>query len=132
MASAFFDTNVILYLASEDSAKADQADEVLARGGVVSVQVLNEFVNVSTRKYRRPWPAVEETLSVVRALCRVEPLTLAVHEAAVVLARDHRFALYDALIVASARIAGCDTLFTEDMQHGRVIDGALTILDPFR
>jgi predicted nucleic acid-binding protein len=132
MAPVFFDSNVILYLASEDTAKASHAEELLVGGGVISVQVLNEFVSVSTRKYRRPWPAIEETLSIVRTLCRVEPLTLAVHEAAVALARDHNFSFYDALIVASARIAGCDTLFTEDMEHGRVIDDVLTILNPFR
>lgn len=132
MAVAFFDTNIILYLASEDAAKANRAEELLAGGGLISVQVLNEFVSVSTRKYRRPWSAVEETLLIVRTLCRVEPLTLAVHEAAVALTRDHNFSFYDALVVASARIAGCDTLFTEDMQHGRVVDDVLTILNPFR
>jgi predicted nucleic acid-binding protein len=84
------------------------------------------------RKYRRPWPAVEETLSIMRTLCQMEPLRLAVHGAAIVLARDHHFAFYDALVVASARSAGCDTLFTEDMQHGRVIDDVLTIFNPFR
>lgn len=131
MASAFFDTNVILYLASEDAAKAGRAEDLLADGGTVSVQVLNEFVSVSTRKHRRPRPAIEETLSVVRAVCRVEPLTLATHEAAILLTRDHDFSFYDALIVASARLAGCDTLFTEGVQHGRVIDRVLKIRNPF-
>ncbi len=50
MALAFFDTNIILYLASEDAAKANQAEELLAEGGLVSVQVLNEFVSVSTQQ----------------------------------------------------------------------------------
>src|SRR5215212_8261738 len=127
MALAFFDSNVLLYLATEDAAKASRAEDLLVEGGVVSVQVLNEFVSVSTRKYRRPWVAIEETLAIVRTLCRVEPLTLAIHEAAVVLTREHGFSFYDALIVASARAADCDTLFTEDMQHGRVIDRVLTI-----
>ncbi len=89
-------------------------------------------MSVSTRKYRRPWPAIEETLSIVRILCRGEPLTLSVHEAAVALTRGHNFSFYDALIVASARIAGCDTLFTEDMQHGRVVENVLTIVNPCR
>jgi len=132
MGLAFFDTNVILYLATDDEAKAGRAEELIADGGVVSVQVLNEFVSVSARKYRRPWPAIEETLATVCALCRVEPLSLAVHQRAVTLARDHGFPFYDALIVASARDAGCDTLFTEDMQHGRVIDRVLAIRNPFR
>ena len=132
MALSFLDTNVLLYLASEDEAKADRAEDLLAGGGVVSVQVLNEYVNVSIRQWQRPWKAVEDTLSIVRTLCRVEPVTLAVHDAAVILARDHGFAFYDALIVASARQADCDTLYSEDMQHGRVIDRALTIRNPFR
>lgn len=132
MALSFFDTNVLLYLASEDEAKADRAEDLLTAGGVVSVQVLNEFVSVSTRKWRRPWKAIEDTLAVVRTLCRVEPVTIAAHDAALVLARDHDFAFYDALIVASARQAGCDTLFSEDMQHGRIIDRVLTIRNPFR
>jgi predicted nucleic acid-binding protein len=132
MTLAFLDTNVILYLGTEDRDKAARAEDLLAEGGVVSVQGLNEFVAVASQKYRMPWPEIEETLATVCAACRIEPLTLAVHEAAVALTRDHRFSFYDALIVASARIAGCDTLFTEDMQHGRVIDRALTIRNPFR
>jgi predicted nucleic acid-binding protein len=132
MSMSFLDTNVLLYLASEDEAKANNAEDIVARGGVVSVQVLNEFVSLSTRKFRRSWRSIEETLAIVRELCRVEPVTLAVHDAALGLARDHGFSFYDALIVASARQAGCDTLLTEDMQHGRVIDRMLTIRNPFR
>jgi len=132
MALAFLDTNVVVYLVTEDEAKAGRAEDLLAEGGVVSVQVLNEFVRVASRKYRMPWPEIEDTLDTVRAACRVEPITLEVHEAALALSRDHGFSFYDALIVASARIAGCGTLFTEDMQHGRVIDNVLTILNPFR
>lgn len=61
----------------------------------------------------------------------VVPITIGTHEAAVALAREHAFNFYDALIVASALEAGCDTLFTEDMQHGRTI-GGLAIWNPFR
>ena len=77
---AFFDTNILVYTATSDARK-QRALDCLGRGGVVSAQVLNEFVSVSTRKYRRPWSAIEETVSIVRTLCQVEPLTLAVHEA---------------------------------------------------
>jgi len=132
MAQTFFDTNIILYLATDDEAKAGRAEELIADGGVVSVQVLNEFVSVSARKYRRPWLAIEETLTAVCTLCRVEPLSLAAHQKAVALSRDHGFSFYDALIVASALGAGCDTLLTEDMQHGRVVDRVLAIRNPFR
>ena len=60
------------------------------------------------------------------------PLTLATHEAALALASQHSVSLYDALVVASALEADCDTLLSEDMQHGRVIDARLTITNPFR
>jgi predicted nucleic acid-binding protein len=128
---AFFDTNVLLYAASEDPRQA-KADELLRRGGVISVQVLNEFANVSLIKLRLDWPSIETALTrFCDAFEEIVPLTLATHAAAVGLARDHRVAFYDALIVAAAREAGCDTLFTEDMQDSRRF-GDLAIVNPFK
>jgi predicted nucleic acid-binding protein len=57
-------------------------------------------------------------------------LTLDLHTAARALAEDHRLSFYDALIVASAIEAGCDIVYSEDMQHGRKF-GSLTIVNPF-
>ena len=131
MPGPFFDTNVVLYLVGSDPAKAGQAEVLLAGGGTVSVQVLNEFASVASRKQRMPWPEIEDTLATLRSICRVEPLTVEGHEAAVRLARDHRFSSYDAMIVASALLADCDTLYSEDLQHSRRIDGRLTIKNPF-
>jgi predicted nucleic acid-binding protein len=123
----FFDTNVLVY-AFLDGPRRMRAQEALADGGIVSVQVLNEFTNVSRRKHGREWPEID----VIRSrLPVVTALTEQTHAAALALARDHGFAFYDALIVAAAIEAGCDILLTEDMQHGRTID-ALTICDPFR
>ena len=79
-AKVFFDTNVLLYLLSEDAAKADRAEALLADGGVISVQVLNEFASVASRKLRLSWPEIHEVLDTVRRLCRVEPLLLATHD----------------------------------------------------
>jgi len=132
MASAFFDTNVVLYLVGSDAAKADRAEALLTGGGVVSVQVLSEFVSVALRKQRMAWIRIEDTLAVLRSLCRVEPLTVESHETALRLARDHNFSFYDAMIVASALGAGCDVLYSEDLQHGRRVDRRLTINNPFR
>lgn len=129
---AFFDTNVIVYLIGSDEAKADRAGELLAGGGVISVQVLNEFANVAARKKRLSWVEIVDVLSVVRSLCRVEPLSLGVHDAAVRLASEHNFSFYDALIVASAIASGCDILYSEDLQHGRRVERSLTIRNPFR
>jgi predicted nucleic acid-binding protein len=100
-------------------------------GGVISVQVLNEFANVMTRKMRRPWEEVERFLSVIRVrFPTAAPLTVETHVAAVALARDHSIAFYDALILAAAIEAGCETLYSEDFQHGRRF-GECTIVNPF-
>jgi predicted nucleic acid-binding protein len=129
--NAFFDTNVIVY-AQQIGAKANQARRLLADGGALSVQVLNEFVSVARRKLGKDWNEVEAAIEDVLALVDApRPLTLATNKAARALARDHGFAFYDALIVAAALEAGCDTLYSEDMQHGSVVAG-LTIVDPFR
>lgn len=126
----FFDTNVPLYLLTADDARAQRAEDLLAGGGVISVQVLNEFVAVARRKHRAPWIRVTDTLDALRQVCRVEPLTVPVHERALVLAQRYGLPVYDAMVAASAIAAGCRTLFSEDFQHGQVLDG-LTILNPF-
>jgi predicted nucleic acid-binding protein len=125
---ACFDTNILVYTATSDARK-QRAVDCLSRGGVVSVQVLNEFVHVARRKLRHDWPQVELALGLFRAtLDDVLPVTL--HTGAVSLAREHGLSFYDALIVAGAIEGGCDTLFSEDMQHGRSI-GGLAIVNPF-
>ena len=128
--SDFFDTNILVY-AQQDGAKAETARALLARGGVLSVQVLNEFAAVARRKLGKEWDdigaAIEDALALVDPPL---PLTTALHEAARGLARDHGFAFYDALIVAAAVEAGCDRLLSEDMQSGRAL-GGLTIVNPF-
>jgi predicted nucleic acid-binding protein len=128
----FFDTNVMLYLLSSDNAKADAAEELLATGGMISVQVLNEFTAVATRKLKMSWPEIEEILAQVRLVCPVQPLTVATHERALAVAQRYRLSIYDALIVAAALLAGCRTLYSEDMQDGQVIERQVTIRNPFK
>jgi predicted nucleic acid-binding protein len=130
-AKVFFDTNVLLYLLSEDDAKADRAEALLAAGGVISVQVLNEFASVASRKLRLSWPEIHEVLDTVRQLCRVEPLLLATHERGLEISERYGFSIYDALIVASALSAKCEVLLTEDLQDGQRIDDRLVIRNPF-
>jgi predicted nucleic acid-binding protein len=128
--SAFFDTNILVYAQQTDE-KGDRARALFTGGGKLSVQVLNEFTAVSRGKQAREWREIAEAISDV--LTVVDPplaLTLELHAAARALAEDHRLSFYDALIVASAIEAGCDTLFTEDLQHGRKF-GSLRIVNPF-
>ncbi len=132
MAASFLDTNVLVYFASGDAAKADRAEAVLAAGGAISVQVLNELTNVARRKIHLSWSELRVLLETLRSFLTVHPLTVEVHEAGLALAERYGFSLYDAMIVASALDAGCDTLLSEDMQHGMVLDEGLRILNPFR
>ena len=127
----FLDTNILIYAFAADDPRSDLAEALVAAGGVISVQVLNEFVNVSRRKLGREWADIENAVGVLRDLLDAPiPLTVELHDAAIALARDHGFAFYDALIVAAASQSGCVTLYSEDMQHGQTIDG-LTIRNPF-
>ena len=128
--SAFIDTNVLVY-AQGGEPKSETARQVVLTGGVISVQVLNEFAAVLRRKFRLEWDLIADALADVReVLGPVRPIDVDTHLRAVDLARSHDFSFYDALIVASAHAAGCDSLLTEDLQAGRRIAG-LTIVDPF-
>jgi predicted nucleic acid-binding protein len=132
MAGSFFDTNVLLYIASRDPAKAARAEQIVGRGGAISVQVLNELAHVGRRKMRLSWVATHTFLSALRGLLTVHPITINVHETGLALARRYRLATCDAMIAASAMHAGCSTLWSEDMQHGVVLESRLRILNPFR
>jgi predicted nucleic acid-binding protein len=131
-AERFFDTNVLLYLLSGAADKPDRAESALAAGGIVSVQVLNEFAAVATRKLRLSIPEAREVLEAVRASCDVVPLSEATHDLGLEMAAKYGLSVYDAMIVAAALLAGCRVLVSEDMQHGQVIEGRLTIRSPFR
>jgi predicted nucleic acid-binding protein len=131
MPASFFDTNVLVYIASEDNVKADQAEALLADGGAISVQVLNELANVARRKMRLSWGDTQALLTLFRGLLTVHPLTVEVHDTGLELAERYGFSTWDAMIAASALHAGCDTLWSEDMQHGMVLDEGLRIVNPF-
>ncbi|KQT31843.1 hypothetical protein ASG29_08060 [Sphingomonas sp. Leaf412] len=129
--SAFFDTNILIYSLEGDQVRSRIAGDVVASGGWISVQVLNEVTNVLRRKLRREWAQVDVALQVFRSTLNVIPLTSSIHVRGVALARRYDFAIYDAMIVAAAMEAECSRLYTEDMHHGLTVDDRLTILNPF-
>ena len=132
MVEAFFDTNVLLYLLSANEKKADRVEEILTPGSIISVQVLNEFASVAMRKLGMKAAEVREALDPIKTICTVVPLTVLIHQRGLQVAERYGFSIYDALIVAAALDADCVTLYTEDLQHGQVIDRTLTITNPFR
>ena len=131
-AERFFDTNVLLYLLSADQDKADRAEAELTAGGSVSVQVLNEFASVASRKLGMPIPEIREALAAIRAVCRIEPMSEDTHDLGLKVAERYGLSVYDSMIVASALLAGCKSLLTEDMQDGQTFDGRLKVRNPFR
>jgi predicted nucleic acid-binding protein len=127
----FLDTNVLVYLLNSGTDKADRSDALVKAGAVISVQVLNEFTRVGLRKFSMSFAQVRSVLQGARMTCRVVPLTVEVHEQALRIAERYQLHIFDANIVAAALLAGCPTLYSEDMHDGLVIDG-LTIRNPYR
>tara|TARA_E500000305_G_scaffold109984_1_gene116495 strand:- start:1043 stop:1438 length:396 start_codon:yes stop_codon:yes gene_type:complete len=130
MSVEFADTNVVLYLL-DDGPKADRAEVILGQGPRISVQVLNESLVNCRRKAGLGWKEAAAFLEGVRALCPVEDLTVQTHDVGRALAERYGFSIYDAMIVASALVAGCTTLWSEDMQDGLLVEGQLRIVNPF-
>lgn len=128
---AFFDTNVLIYLVSSDPEKARRSEALLANGGVVSVQVLNEFASAARRKTKLTFAGIRAILMDVRGICAVRLVDVETHELGLDIAERYRYTIYDGIIIAAAIRAGCTTLYSEDLQHGQKIDD-LTILNPYR
>jgi predicted nucleic acid-binding protein len=131
MPGRFLDSNIVLYLASEDLAKADRAQELVAEGGTISVQVLNEIANVLLCKMGLSWAETRTFLATIRGLLKVESITIEVHEVGIDLAERYQLSVYDSMIVSAALSAECDILLSEDLQDGLLISGRLRVLNPF-
>jgi predicted nucleic acid-binding protein len=131
MAGEFLDSNVLVYAFSDDLRTA-AARALLERNCTISVQGLNEFVNVARRKLGNSWNEIRDALAVIRALCpTLVSIDVPLHTDALRLAERSGFAFFDALMVAAALRAGSDILWSEDMQDGMLIDGKLRITNPF-
>ena len=131
MPGSFFDSNVLLYLAATDATKAARTEQLLRGPGKISVQILNECASVLRRKWKKPWREVVDFLAELKSELDVYPLTIEIHDAGLRLAERYGFAIYDSFIVAAALEAGCDTLWSEDMQDGLRVEDRLRIANPF-
>ncbi len=127
---AFFDTHCLLYLLSADTDKAQRAEQLVADGGVISIQVLNEFASVASRKLGMRIPEIQECLDPIRQVCGIEPVTFETHLRGLELAQRYGFSIYDSMIIAAALLAGCKILYSEGWQDGQRIEG-LRISNPF-
>lgn len=132
----FVDTNVFVYLfgivkGARSDHRTEIAEQIVAGGASISVQVLNEFVQVCRKKARLDWDKISGMLELIEQLCApAVPLTCETHREAVSIARRYGFHFYDSLIIASAIEAGCSVLYSEDLQNGQSI-GSIRIENPF-
>ena len=127
----FVDSNVILYLVGKDPNHEKRSLALLRRRPWISVQVLDEVTNVCRKKARMEWSEIGEFLRHVRHFCAVAPLTEGVHDDSRRLAERYQLSLYDACIVAAALSVKAETVWSEDMHSGLVVDGVLTVTNPF-
>ena len=128
----FLDSNVLVYAFTTDP-RAAKAQELLERGCVIGVHGLNEFANVARRRLGLTWEEMREALAAIRTLCRtILPIDIDTHTEALRIGERYGYAIFDALIVASALGANCGVLWSEDMQDGIVVDRRLRVVNPFR
>lgn len=127
----FVDTNIIIYLISNDITKSKIAKEILVKKPRISVQVLNEVTNVARKKLKLSWEQIFEVIERLKILCKVETLTQETHEKACLIAEKYNLSFYDSVILSSALLSGCDVVYSEDMQSGMKIEDSLEIANPF-
>ena len=127
------DSNIAIYAFSDATTKSAIAAEAIGMADFLSVQVLNEFVSVASRKQRRSWPEIASKVADLRAsVQRILPVDESAHTGALRIAERYQLSFYDALMLAVAVAGGARTIYSEDMQHGLLIDDTLRIVDPFR
>jgi predicted nucleic acid-binding protein len=127
----FFDTNTLLYLLSSDTKKADWVSKNLQQSNVISIQVLNEFTSASIRKIKISNSELDEFLDLFTSIFNVRSLDIDTFETGLMVSRRYGYHHYDSMIIAAALQAGCEKLYSEDMQHRQIIDKRLQIVNPF-
>ena len=133
----FLDTSVLLYSISHDAYEASKREQAItlldADGAGLSVQVLQEFYVQATRPTRRDAIPHPIAAGLIRTWMRfeVQDITVSLLTLALEIKANHGLSYWDSAIVAAARMLGCRVLYSEDMPHGREVEGVL-IADPFR
>ena len=134
----FIDTNIFVYsFDAKSKLKQKQSKEIIDRAiaehnGIISFQVIQEFINVATHKFPVSFSTSECRLyleQVLSHLCEVYP-TIGLYQQALTIQSETGFSFYDSLIVAAAQTGGCKIIYSEDLQHGQILSG-LTIQNPF-
>lgn len=130
----FLDTKILIYAYAVDNpSKSAEARRVAnAQGATISTQVVQEFANVLSKEFGISWPEISNAIKELEANFIVYPNQLSTSHLACEIARQYDFPYFDALIVAAALESDCSRLYIENLFNGKVMDGSLTIVDPFR
>lgn len=128
----FVDSNILLYLLSDDDSKKYIAKTILKAGPIISSQVVSENVNVLFKKFKRlSSHQISEHITIISTHCNVLPVTIRTIEKAFELKDIYGFQWYDSTILSSALLEQCSIIYSEDMQHNQIIEGRLKIINPF-
>ena len=133
----FLDTNILLYSISQNPSEANKRDRAIELlcddSAALSIQVLQEFYVQATRVSRRDPIPHELAVGLIEAWTRfrIQDMTLCVLNEALRIRKTFGFSFWDSAIVAAALATGCDRVYTEDLNHGQVVEGLL-IVNPFR
>jgi predicted nucleic acid-binding protein len=127
----FIDSNILVYTVGPELEKGAKATELILSRPIISVQVLNEFVNVSRRKLKLDWPPIETALESTLKHCLVVSLSIDTHARALEFSMFDNIGIYDANIVAAAELSGCEVLYSEDLNHGQKF-GRVVVRNPFK
>jgi len=134
----FLDTNILVYTFDDTAPEKQQIaqqlvrDALSTRQGIVSTQIVQEFLNVALNKFKRPMTVSDAQAylkTVLIPLCQQYP-SGSFYERALLVKAETGYSFYDTLVVTAAIESGCSILLSEDMQDGRIIQG-LTIMNPF-
>ena len=130
----FLDTNVLVYSFSETEAAKSEAGRVLieSNGAWVSTQVLSELANVLTHRFRAPAREAKRRVMSIAASCEVIVVSPPIVFDALRIMEVFGYGFYDSQIIAAALACGASTLYSEDLHHGQMVDGKLSIRSPFR
>jgi len=133
---AFFDTNIFIYLyAEKEREKQTVCKDVINKADecITSTQILNEISNVLIKKWQMP---VDTVKTIHRDIIQISDEVVYIKEDTIDKAVDlhfkYGFSYYDSLMLSSALESNCQTIFTEDMSDGQVIENTLTIVNPFK
>jgi len=129
----FFDTNIMVYLYSQDEPDKQSIAKNLVKNNqlIISTQVLTELSNVLRRKFQLEYTDIVAAINQIKAISQIVTITSDNIINALHLANKYHYSFYDSLIISVALAENCKILYTEDLQHGQIIESTLTIQNPF-